>query len=639
MKKIARLVLVAVIGVATVGCTSRVERYEVTVTDYHPQPSKFPTLVDDKLADKITTFDPESVHSEPMDGWLVNLSDAVTKLDVPIINPDAESHLLKLHPSYKAAIDKNRSSHSGTILTSVNMVDGKAKQFDDGLYAALDQAYYEGLEGAFTSHVDLVKRVLDKVGPSSVAAPFLAAGLELSGCSVEVDDAQSKAAWLVKFHAEDLLSKPIGFYTWNESLGQCFQFSRFFQQPFDQTKLDVPLAIAKALSTDDSLLNAYKKANAFYARLTNPLKYLTVADLVGVDQPNEVILSALQMEREADAPLVAFLPDSSSREDRLFTRLFADGVLPASTNLMQEFVRRIRSGELDLTPQPNSGWYDYQVFALETMLLPENGEESSKLLLTRTYKKRMLEAFKALVTKRRETHVRQQSNSSVGAAAPPTLQNVQPRLRIEPCPSYQLRTARSYSFLLDLLVTTIGEEGLKNIHGLRRGGPQEDHLLAELTSMRDLFYGLYLISVEDIGLRPTFLEDEIVDQDHCYQLAIEWLARVAEDPDLAADTRVAVSILHDALRNKTRLWVNVGVRLTKLEASFARPPSIKPAEVEGEWQTVESWKLRETNYLIPVDEFVEVEVHGNVALTRDELRELCDGKTKEGIVAALSEYQ
>ena len=57
-------------------------------------------------------------------------------------------------------------------------------------------------------------------------------------------------------------------------------------------------------------------------------------------------------------------------------------------------------------PSPSSGWYEYQIYALETFLLPEKGEENPKLLLTKAYKKRMLEAFQALMTKRRETHVR-----------------------------------------------------------------------------------------------------------------------------------------------------------------------------------------------------------------------------------------
>jgi hypothetical protein len=67
--------------------------------------------------------------------------------------------------------------------------------------------------------------------------------------------------------------------------------------------------------------------------------------------------------------------------------------LPPNADLMRELVRRIRSGDVDLKPGPQSGWYEYQAYALETLLLPEKGSEHDKLLLTKAYKKRMLEAF------------------------------------------------------------------------------------------------------------------------------------------------------------------------------------------------------------------------------------------------------
>jgi len=75
--------------------------------------------------------------------------------------------------------------------------------------------------------------------------------------------------------------------------------------------------------------------------------------------------------------------------------------------------------------------------------------------------------------------------------------------------------------------------------------------------------------------------------------------------------------------------------MTKLEASYVRPPRIKPKDVDGDWEPVDSSKLEPIDYLIPVDEFAEVELDGNVALTREELREICDGNTKEEIIAAL----
>jgi len=129
---------------------------------------------------------------------------------------------------------------------------------------------------------------------------------------------------------------------------------------------------------------------------------------------------------------------------------------------------RIRSGAVDLRPRLESGWYDHQVYALETLLLPEKGAERDKLLLTKAYKKRMLEAFQALLTKRRETHVRQLMAAKAHAMARPS--EVTPRRRVEPCPTYYLRTARAYSCLANFLDAAVGQDGLGKLHGLKEGG-------------------------------------------------------------------------------------------------------------------------------------------------------------------------
>src|SRR5262249_16062412 len=154
-------------------------------------------------------------------------------------------------------------------------------------------------------------------------------------------------------------------------------------------------------------------------------------------------------------------PPSTAREAVLFEKLFPLG-LPPGADLMRELIVRIRSGAVDLRPRPDSGWYDHQVYALETLLLPEKGPERDKLLLTRAEKKGMLEAFQALLTKRRETHVRQLMRA-VGAAEPPPAE-VAPRLRVEPCPTYYLRTARAYSFLANFLDAAVGKDGLGKLH-------------------------------------------------------------------------------------------------------------------------------------------------------------------------------
>lgn len=152
-------------------------------------------------------------------------------------------------------------------------------------------------------------------------------------------------------------------------------------------------------------------------------------------------------------------------------------------------------------------------------------------------------------------------------------------------------------------------------------------LREELVWMRDLFFGLYLVSAEDIGLKP----EEPVD-DRCRDLAIEWLKTAVSDPDLAVDTRVSTPIYQDF--NKTRLWATLGVRLAKLEASYATAPSLKRTNGSGEWQPAPG--LGTADYLIPVDEFAEVELAGKRVLTRAELRTVCDlHKARAEILGAI----
>src|SRR5262249_58978997 len=58
-----------------------------------------------------------------------------------------------------------------------------------------------------------------------------------------------------------------------------------------------------------------------------------------------------------------------------------------------------------------------------------------------------------------------------------------------------------------------------------------------------------------------------------------------------------------------------------------------------EWQPASPSQLGTARYLIPVDEFAEVEVGGSSIPTREEFRALCDKETdKAGIVEALQRY-
>jgi hypothetical protein len=283
------------------------QTYETEHTEYQPPaPDPADVLVDDRLEDKKTGFDPARADPRPLGPngeWLINNSAAIFRLDVPLIKPDTEADLLVLHPSYAAAIQAYPIREH--ILPSVNLIDGKAKQFDDGLYAALDQAYYQGLEGKLLSHVALVRRIYEKAGKNSPAAPFLAAGLELAGVKVECADEAAKQLMLRRFETNEVASKPIGFYTWNETLSRCFRFLRFFQEKIGKPNLAVIRALADAIGKDRELLADYQKAMSFYARLTNPYTCLTVADVVNQPEIDTKLLKRLAKEKKVGQAAVS----------------------------------------------------------------------------------------------------------------------------------------------------------------------------------------------------------------------------------------------------------------------------------------------------------------------------------------------
>lgn len=610
------------------------DTYEIEVTDYKPPADPYEgLLVDDRLEDKHAVFDADLVHAEPRGEFLLNMSAAVLALDVPLVRPDQNPELLTLHASYAAAA----KSVPGwaKLLPSVQMLDGKAKQFDDGLYAAIELAYYQGLESKLTGHVDVVRRLLAKVGLESSAAPFLAAALAIAGENPpEVADAATRDQLVERFLANELRSKPIGFYTWNDTLKKCFRFLRFLATEFGADELEIPAAIAAALAADEQLRADYDRVAGVYAGLTNPYVVLSMRDLVGIEPLTPAAFAQKCAEKQIARATVTLYPPSTSRETELFNRLFGNGP-PPDANLMKELVTAIRGGKVDLHPRPNSGWYDRQVYALESLLLPENAAESQKLLLSKAYKRRMFDAFAALMTKRRETHARQ-LDMPKSEEAPARREPIEPRLRVEPCATYYLRTAQSYAFLERFLAATLDAETLASLHGQTKDGPRAPNLAVELASIRDLFYGLYAISAEDIGMRPDLAADEPVDRAKCLATATAWLADLANDPDLAADTRVSIPIFDDTVNNKTRLWATLGVRLSRLDCRFAAPPSVKPKSGNEDWQEVDSDALQESHYFVLVDEFAEVELAGLRCYDREELRKICDEqKTKENILAAL----
>lgn len=640
------LIVVAVVtGIAALFGASvftglRRDTYEVEYTTYsRPDPPPGPELTSDRLEDKNPEFDPDLIDSRPLDGWEVNASAAVISLECPMIKPDVDAELLELHASYADA-EVNRTAFRS--LPSANLIDGANKQFDDGLFAALEIATFRGSIGAFPAIPWLVQEIESRLPSPSPARPFLAAALSLAGQNVDLNEQEQAACdeYLSAFRANASRSRPIAFYNWTEELQTIWKVYRFLQtehatSPVDQDDLlgsaGIALDIAAVLEADSKLRESYAAATGFYMSLTNPASCLSMDALIGAAGRS---LKDLAEERGARRTTVAFLPPSTSRETELFSSLFPRG-LPRGANLIAEMIAAVRSGEVDLAPGTNDGWYQHQVYALETLLLPSRGQEEQKLLLKKTYKERLVEAFKALVTKRRETHVRNADTAVASEAASFEELGFRPRLRIEPCVTFYLRTARAYGFVQSLLESVAGRETLAEMHGLTADGSRDRSLADELESVRKRAYGFYLISCEDIGLRPNLADGELSDPAAAKQIALEWLETRETDEDLKRDTRVAVPIYHDPMNGTSRIWVTLGVRQAKLMAKFARPPSVRNEE-EPEWKTPERYQLNTSRYLIAVDEFAEVSIPGLACPNRGELRKLCNKYgTKEEIVEAL----
>ena len=560
----------------------------------------------------------------------------MTKLDQVLLKPDSDEALLKIHANYRDAIQSVQSPDV-SVLPSINLIDGKAKQFDDGLYAALEQHWFQEHAAEFPGDLTFLKELAAAVPADSRAAAYFAVGLELAGITIPATNQASMASFKSRYNSDLVQSKPIGFYAWNEKLQQCYRVGRFFQMEFELDDNDWMQPAIRALQTKSELQATYRQILARWARLSNSPSRLTVLDLVENSTGQD--LARVSRQRNLTTSTVSLFPPGSNRETELTRRLFPNG-FTARSDIMRELVKAIRSGTVDLQPTDSSGWYDYQVYALETLLVPKRGEESKSLLLTGTYKRRRLEAFQAFITKRKETHVlRSESKVKVASAplASERLEQFSPRLRLEPAPTYYLRMARSYRFLNKALHEFVSEHQLTTLHGLTEQGTRKQPLLEELREIERLFYGCYALSAEDIGLGLNVTEDEQAVLGESRSIAEKWLTSYTDDPDIAVDTRVIVPVAEDLKRGVISVWATPGIRFTRLKTNYVSeaPPRVRNKDAE-EWTALKPEQLSEAIYLLPVDEFVSVQVPSTRILNRKEFQGLCNEvKTKEELVQRL----
>jgi hypothetical protein len=629
----------------------------------------------DSLADKNPEFiDTESMWTTEEFGsvtFRVNKSAAVIALDIGELEDEEKETVDRLFPTYKAALDYVDEKHL-PVIPSVQMIDHKAKDFGDRFYAAIERylqdeaASVGGGKRAFLR--ELLEALIEAHDGSSdhaLAIAYVAAGIHLAGEELpelpeEID--ASRAGLQRAFLSDDTKSRPVGFYAESPELQRIFQQDRFYQ-----THLPVPsaIAVAKVLVGKPQLREQYRTILSVYGRLTNPPSRFSVDDVADYAEHfgdrDELVRRMLRSEkwsilrkrgagRGGPAPQIQLLPHSTSKENELFARIYnASGQLPEH-NVMNRLIRAIRSGELDLTPDDASGWYDYQIHALETLLVPEKGREGEKLLLTKAYKERLIDAFKTILTKKRELHAKQvELIPTLGISLDgPGYFGISPDLRLEPTATYYLRTARGFRFVLSGIELLLGEHGLESAKlpaGESVGSAAED--------MANLYYGLYLAVCEDVGMMPDLMEGELPELRMCdAECAVaSWLESFQEDEYCAEDVRYIVPVLADQSGTQLRYWMTVGVRLVKVKAEYVRRPHIVVTIDRGPDEGIreeiprdrESGRVGEffeyrfvpTECFIPVEEFAEATGPAR-PLTRTEFRKLCDQcEGKKAVIRAI----
>ncbi len=501
----------------------------------------------------------------------------------------------------------------------------KAKQFDDGLYAAVELAAQDGL-GAFVGKRVLLGWLAAALGhdvvPESIMGPAtVVASAALGGLEVDAAPLVREAAERVRqrFLAEPNRSLPLSFYSWSPQLVRIFQQDRLLQISLGPPEA---LSVARALASDAKLLASYGAVLGLAERLTNPAMR---SDL-------RPAAAALAAQRNPElAPATSVLPPSRSHEAELINQLYGERPIPDGFELADELVTRIRSGQLSLAPKASSGWYDHQTWALEPLVVPERTPEASRLQLDESYRKELVGLFKALLALTRETHVRQLESPSAGGMP---AAEVRPELPIEPLATYYLRRARSYSFVRGVLVQAFGEAGLGRLRRQTPGGPMNLSLKVELKLMERLFHGAYLAVCEELAMRPQ--ADAGVGGPADLDLLRVWARAVGEDPDMGRDMRMMVPVFYDVGRRKMKVWAVLGLATKALRVSFAAPPVIRGA-VDGRGNKTEVPQVEWGSAELRLPYWITAELYVTRVLDRSEFRALCDRhKTAKAILGALN---
>lgn len=198
------------------------------------------------------------------------------------VSLDCSQHVLRLHaPVRKIEVEASSASgadsfagaavvpdpvlsfarQKGTFISAAVLAQ-KAKQFDDGLMAAVDVLASVGCS-QLMGRAKLVKEIVaaalrENPEDNSPGLSLLSAALQLRQVYMPGSDELTarSSALLKSFLTNSIASKPMGFYTWSELLTSIFRFDRMLQAQLDDTEF---ASVISQLAGSSALKEAYLK--------------------------------------------------------------------------------------------------------------------------------------------------------------------------------------------------------------------------------------------------------------------------------------------------------------------------------------------------------------------------------------------
>jgi len=151
------------------------------------------------------------------------------------------------------------------------MLAQKAKQFDDGLYAAVALAAQAGNEG-FAGKKALLERLAAELAENPAGQPdeVVLAAAELGGLAPRLAPSVTLAIEqrIKTFLDDEKTSKPIAFYTWSTELETIFRQDRMLQSKLEGSE-DI-VRLAQMIQANATVRDSYQRYLRLISHLTNP---------------------------------------------------------------------------------------------------------------------------------------------------------------------------------------------------------------------------------------------------------------------------------------------------------------------------------------------------------------------------------